>query len=261
MALEMKYLIIAASVFVVATIAILFFAWQKAASEAEEAAEEAERARQALSIATAYHSQVKEAWRETKEQAEEETRKAAEKIEWLESSIAQAREDLKKTEAEKEELQGEIEEGQITPPEDAPIEEVIDRALVLYPGASLEGLTLAANEKGRGLIQMLTVEVIGRRELDRKNEEIITRQQGQLIRTEEILAETRKQLQASEAIRQALEDVNEALQTENNEYVKLTGAQDRQIKALLKKSKFEILKKPEITIPAVLLALWAGSKL
>lgn len=236
---------------IIGIVCCLYFSFIHTDTELEQAKAETEKAKLALSMATAYSEQVKAELQETTLRADEAIEKSRAREAWLESSFAQAKRELQVVLADKNALQELIDNIPTSPPADIPTEKIMETAAQLYPDNDFSGIEVTANRDARDLFQMMIAEITERRKLSLINDKIIGDQQGQILRFGEINAELKMQLEAGEAIRNALENANEALTMENSQYAVVNLNLEKQVRVLEKKQRFQWLQKPAVAVALI----------
>jgi len=199
--------------------------------------EETERIEQELSISRAYTKQVKDELRAAKAAAQADINKANETIAYLTASVIVTKESLKKEIAGKQVLLDEIRTLKIESIPDAPMPEIIAKAQEIYPFQNLSGVEITANEPGRGLLQLMLSEVEKSREVLVIDSQIQNDYQDQVYRLEIIIDNHELKFAALSDVNNFLENTNQALTLENNQYIKLTQSQEKQLKIYAQKDR------------------------
>lgn len=235
--------------------ALLICAWwfyvSRLDKELVQAQLETAKAEEALVAAQAYTKTVQAELDEVVFSATKKITKADETIAWLESSVANARVDLKQTIAEKRILLDKINTINLESIPDAPMPEILGRVAEVYPYQDLSGVEITGNEAGRGLFQLMLLEIEKGRELILVNEKIQDGYQDQIYRLGMVIDAQKGKMLAMGEISAVMAISNEALVNENEQHVKFAQGQAAQLKIYEQKFKFNWIEDSLIAVAVV----------
>ena len=174
----------------------------------------------------------------------------------LSYKIDRATDDLKQVIAEKAAIALQLSTIELSILPDVTLGVAVEDAAVLYPTLFSGGAI--PEDRIPELIQLMNLEVTQRRELAVSNELIIAQQEQQLDRKDGIITEYQVKEMADLQIQHALEDANEALRLENNQYIEVNKHQAEQIRLWENKGSWKWFDNVKLGV-AIAVGFAAGS--
>jgi len=237
--------------FLIACIWYLYSAWFKADQELTALQIEADQAKEALAEAAAHSADVRAHLQKLLIESQANLAESNKQIESLEKSLAYSARQAAALSDQRDQLKqllAALNSGSLP---DVSLEDVLLEAVDLYRGEDFSGVELTANERGKDLVQLMSTEISQRRELDSIADDLILNQQKQLVEMQLVINEWERKDVVKTDITAALQAHNEALQTENSQYIQVNEALERQVKLLNKRQRFNWIDRPLIAVAVI----------